>query len=265
MKSGIQPSSIAMINQLSDQEKLEIYSRFIPEELRNRFGLSPDFTDPEGRSLLEIRGRPGTVDVIVSLKHQFEADDPLLYVHLADNINGQIHVLLYVVNDPESERFDVDRMPDGTETAFGTFRRNIPAEIAAYHAGLAPGQVRRGMRMLGRSIPAFEDFVSSLYHGIYFVEPLHYHNAIIFERYGFSYQKGLNFMRSIHARFLGDSDLIALLDGSTPFRTMDARSSIRGRSWAIHDGILGSPFTDVTMFKEVGRLSNICTFPDSAW
>jgi hypothetical protein len=90
---------------------------------------------------------------VVALRHEYEARDPLLYAHLTDTITGQVHVLLYVVNDPESPRFDVDKMPDGKPTEFGTFRRNLSAEIAAQEAG-GPGQVRRGLRMLQHSIQA---------------------------------------------------------------------------------------------------------------
>jgi hypothetical protein len=43
--------------------------------------------------------------------HKIDFPDPILYAHLTDTINGQIHVLLYILNDPDSPRFDVDKMP----------------------------------------------------------------------------------------------------------------------------------------------------------
>ena len=135
----------------------------------------------------------------------------------------------------------------------------------ALEAGLAPGQVRHGVRLLGQAIEAFEGFVTSLGHEMYFVEPLYYHNAVIFERYGFSYQMGKRLMDSIQAGFQPGGDLSSLLDGSTPFRQADAGSSIRKRSWAIHDGILGEPFTNVTMYKRVGISANISTTPGCEW
>ena len=124
----------------------------------------------------------------LALFHEADFPDPVLYGHLTDTVNGQVHVLLYVLNDPESPRFDVDKMPDGRPTKFGTLMRNIQAERAALEAGLAPGQVRRGPRLLNPAIIAFEKFVESLGHDMYFIEPLYYHNAVIFERYGFNYQ-----------------------------------------------------------------------------
>ena len=259
------PPSIAAVNQLPDGEKLAIYRRFIPPPLLERFHIRTDLTDEEGRALATFRCAAGSTDVVVALRHEYEAQDPLLYAHLTDTITGQVHVLLYVVNDPESPRFDVDKMPDGTPTEFGTFRRNLSAEIAAQEAGLAPGQVRRGLRMLQHSIRAFEEFVTSLGHEVYFVEPLAYHNAVVFERYGFAYVEGRRLMTRIQGGFPSGGELQVRLDGSTPFRRPGAEESIRGRSWAVHDGILGEPFTGVTMYKRVGARAGIDTFPGGVW
>ncbi len=259
------PPSIAAINQLPDPEKIAIYRRFIPPALLERFQIPASLKDERGRELATFRCAVGSTDVVVALDHEFGARDPLLYTHLSDTVTGQVHVLLYVVNDPESPRFDVDRMPDGTPTEFGTFLRNIPAEIAAQGAGLAPGQVRHGLRMLHHSIASFEAFVSSLGHQVYFIEPLAYHNAIVFERYGFAYVEGRRLMNRIQDGFEPGAELRARLDGSSPFRRPGAEGSIRGRSWAVHDGILGEPFNGVTMYKSVGENAGVNTFPGAQW
>ncbi|MCE7921358.1 MAG: hypothetical protein DYG85_17950 [Chloroflexi bacterium CFX1] len=105
----------------------------------------------------------------------------------------------------------------------------------------------------------------TLGHEMYFVEPLYYHNAVIFERYGFSYQMGKRLMESIHAGFQPGGDLSSQLDGSNAFRKSEAAGSIRKRSWAIHDGILGEPFTNVTMYKRVGKQAGVVTAPGCNW
>ena len=110
----MKPKSIASINQLPEKEKEAIYTRFIPNELLQKFEIQSDFTDSEGRSLLTLRFNKGSTDVVLDLRHEFGAQDPLLYTHLTDTMNGQIHVLLYIVKDPNSPRFGVDNMPDGT-------------------------------------------------------------------------------------------------------------------------------------------------------
>ncbi len=100
---------------------------------------------------------------------------------------------------------------------------------------------------------------------MFFIEPLFYHNAVIFERYGFAYLMGRRRMEKLHRGFQIDGPLTQMLDGSTPFRISSNANSIRGRSWAIHDGIAEKPYSDVTMYKRVGESAGINTFPDSAW
>lgn len=258
-------STIGGINLLPDHEKREIYRRVIPGELIERFKLNPYFTDNAGNSLIKLKCKPGSTSVELSLYHEHGFRDPILYGHLTDTMNGQIHILLYVLNDPTSPRFDVDVMPDGTPTKFGTFRRNIEAERDALQFGLAPGQIRNGLGMLSAATRTFEQFVQSLGHDIYFVEPLYYHNAIIFERNGFSYQVGKKLMERIQAEFTGDTDISRQLDSSSPFRDPEAKHSIRLRSWAIHDGILGEPFTNVTMYKHIGKNAGISTAENCTW
>ncbi|GAB4504184.1 MAG: hypothetical protein Fur0043_11770 [Anaerolineales bacterium] len=256
--------NIGSINRLPEDEKRAIYSRVIPRELLDRFHL-PEPDSIRLQALLQFKFEPGSSDVEMSLFHEPRFPDPILYGHLTDTLNGQIHILLYILNDPDSPRFDVDRMPDGTKTRFGTFMRNIEAEKKALEAGLAPGQVRRGLRLLPAAIVSFEKFVQSLGHEQYFVEPLYYHNAVIFERYGFAYQMGRRRMEAIHAGFSEGGALLPLLDGSTPFRRPEAVNSIRLRSWAIHDGLLGEPFTNVTMYKRVGKSAGVTTTPGCHW
>lgn len=258
------PFTIGAINLLPETEKRAIYSRYIPSSLLERYNVPP-LTSAAGYNLLQFRFASGSTDVEMRLFHKMDFPDPILYGHLTDTLNGQIHILLYILNDPDSPRYDVDRMPDGSPTKFGILQRNIEAEEKALQAGLAPGQVRRGLRLLGEAIESFEKFVVALGQEIYFVEPLYYHNAVIFERYGFAYQVGKRLMDSIHAGFQPGGDLLLQLDGSNPFRQPNAANGIRKRSWAIHDGILGEPFTNVTMYKKVGKAAGLNTTPDCVW
>ena len=255
-------STIGGINKLSENEKRAIYTRYVPRELVEKFDL-PELV--HNKELLQFRFASGSSDVEMRLYHQAGFKDPVLYAHLADTLNGQIHVLLYILNDPEAPRLDVDKMPDGSPTRFGTLKRNIEAERAAMEHGLAPGQIRRGLRLLQPATTAFEEFISSLGHDMYYVEPLYYHNAVIFERYGFAYQMGRRKMEGIHTGFQDGGVLSQKLEESHPFRSSQAGNSIRLRSWAIHDGILGEPFTNVTMYKRVGKSANISTTPGCKW
>ena len=155
------PSTIGGINRLPEDEKRKIYSRVIPRKLLEHFKL-PDADSRRLQTFLKFDYEPGSTDVEMSLFHELRFPDPILYGHLTDTMNGQIHVLLYILNDPDSPRFNVDRMPDGQKTRFGTLVRNLEAEQAALEAGLAPGQVRKGLRMLSDAIASFENFIDSL-------------------------------------------------------------------------------------------------------
>ena len=236
----------------------------IPEILLDRFNLPP-INSIRSSNFLKFKFEPGSTDAEISLFHEPRFPDPILYGHLTDTVSGQIHILLYVLNDPDANRFDVDRMPDGTMTRFGTLKRNIPAELAALQANLAPGQVRHGLRLLSHAIQSFELFIANLGHNMYFVEPLYYHNAVIFERYGFAYQMGRKLMERIESGFRDGGEFFHDLRGESPFRRVEAVDSIKMRSWAIHDGILGEPFTNVTMYKHIGKSAGISTCPGRSW
>ena len=66
-------------------------------------------------------------------------------------------------------------------------------------------------------------------------------------------------MERIASGFSAGGDLIALLDGSTPFRQPEAANHIRLRSWAVHDNILDQPFSNVTMYKYVDEDTLPCS------
>jgi hypothetical protein len=253
------PSTLGGINQLPRNEKRTLYTRVIPPELLDRFSLSPFLVDKNGHDLLHLKATPGSTSVELSLFHKNGFPDPIIYGHITDTINGKLHVLLYILNDPDAPRFDVDRLPDGTSTRFGIRHRNLEAEAAAMGAGLNPGQIRQGPHLLSAAMRTFEEFVSKLGHDVYFVEPLYYHNAVIFEQYGFTYQQGLRRMEFYDEGFSPGGSLNKLLDESTPFRQPQSEDSIRLRSWAIHDGILGEPYTNITMYKRVGEHAGVST------
>ncbi|MCS7247237.1 MAG: hypothetical protein NZ840_03245 [Anaerolineales bacterium] len=257
--------SIYSVNQLPEPDKRAIYLRLIPRELLARFNLSETLYDEQGNDLVKLVCPSGSSSAEMEVRHQIDFIDPVLYGHITDTTNGHIHVLLYTLIDPTSPRFDVDRLPDGTKTVFGIKCRNLEAEKAAMEYGLAPGQIRRGLRLLGAAIQGFEIFVKSLGQEIYFAEPLFYHNAVIFERYGFNYAKGRKLMERIQQGFSPGGDLLQKLDLSTPFRRPEAAQSIRLRSWAIHDGILGEPFNNVTMYKYVGKSAGVNTCGECPW
>jgi len=259
------PSTIGGINRLPPQEKRSVYSKVIPPELLAKFDIPSSLVDENGHDLFSISCPPESSDAELSLYHRHNFPDPVLFGHITDTIQGQLHILLYGMNDPTTQRYDVDRLPDGTKTSFGTDHRNLLEERKALKAGLAPGQIYRGPHLFKESMYQFERFVSMLDHDLYFVEPLYYHVAIIFERHGFSYQSGRKLMKRIHSGFSEGGDLLPGLTEENPFRQPAAANSIRLRSWAVHDHILERPYSDVTMYKYVSKEAGMSTAPGIPW
>ncbi len=257
------PNSIRDINKLPTEEKQAIYRTIIPDWVWVDFVIDPATAADHGHIRYLCPAGSRAMEIGVRL-HPADRD-PILYLNMADTFNNQLLVLLVVVNDPKSERYNVDVDEHGNRTNYGTTGRNIPAELAAMRAGLAPGQIRKGLRAFRRSVPIFERFVERMGHDLFLIEPLAYHNAIVFERYGFNYIRGLADMKTIHREFLEGGELYAKLDDSTPFRPRSAWNSVQGRSWAIHDGILGHPFTGFQMYKRIGHHAGVETFPNAQW
>lgn len=261
------PTSIREINALPEAEKYGIYRTLLPDWLYTRYGIEEKSIRKviENDPIVIFRCPAGSRAVEIIVKRRVTDLDPMLYLNMADTFNRQLLVLLVVVNDPDAPRFNTDVDLQGNRTNFGTTSRNVPAELAAMKAGLSPGQIRKGLRVFKNSVPIFEGFVSKMGHDLFFIEPLAYHNAIIFERYGFNYLKGLKDMMEIHDEFQPNGAFYGKLNADNPFRQTDFWKTVRGRSWAIHDGILGHPFAGFQMYKHVGKHANVNTFPDSQW
>lgn len=182
-------------------------------------------------------------------------------------MNG-IDLNLLVLSDPLAPRFDIDRDDEGRATQFGVVRRNLAEEKRAMEAGLAPGQVRTGLQASAGVLQNVETFLAMMAHYALFLEPLTYASAWVFERRGFAYVRGHKLMDDINREFQEGGQLQRALDGSTPFRHPDHWRTVRGRAWAVHDGILaeiGESWDGLRMVKQVGQHANVNTFPDAVY
>lgn len=259
------PSTIRGINALGEAEKIAIYQQLIPDWVLMRFHIDPVSLLREGREVVSFRCPAGSRAMEIQILAHPDDTDPLIYLNMIDTFNNQLMVLLLVINDPDAPRFNTDQDAQGKPTYFGTKTRNLPEEERAMLAGLAPGQIKMGLRAFKTTIPLFENFVARMGRPLFMIEPLSYHNAVVFERYGFAYTYGRREMEEINEGFQIGGFLHQRLDGSTPFRQPHAAETIRGRAWAIHDGILGYPFTGFQMYKRLGEHAEISTFPNGKW
>jgi hypothetical protein len=262
--------SILDLNGLPWTLREQIYVRLVPEELLARFGVNRgSLRNGSGERPVRISAPDDGSWARVELREPRNDRDPVLVIDIAMSAFGVPELTFVQVNDPGSPRFGVDRDADGQDTLLGTVSRNLGEEARALDDGLGPGQVRRGLRMLGRVLECMDGFCRILGREFYLVEPLFYHSAILYERQGCDYLMGRELMDEIHAGFCDGGPLHRCLDDSTPFRRRGFEASVRGRSWAIHDGILSGmhvgSWSGVKMYRVPGHHATVSTFPGGVY
>lgn len=254
--------SIYELNHLPPEERTKVYRPLIPPILFTTFRIDRNtFLNRQGEKVVQFHTPESHGFVSVEVKEKADDLDAIFFLQLSDTpFMDNLELSFVVINDPRGERFNIDRDPGGRDTLFGTTLRNIPEEERALQAGLSPGQVRPGLRLLSELIRLLERFASRLGTSIISCEALFYHNAIQYERLGFGYLEGKKLMEEIDREFLPGQRLYERLDGSTPFRKRGAEKSVRGRSWAIQDGILGEPWSSPRLYKPMGKIVGVNTF-----
>jgi len=264
--------AIAGLNALPALVREQLYMRLIPDELLARCGVDRQgMLSAEGERLVRITSGEERSWTRVELRAREHDRDPMLLVDVGMSAFGAPELSLVQINDPDGPRYGIDRDTDGHETLLGTASRNFGEEERALRDGLAPGQVRPGLRMLRRVLESMDAFCVLLGCDFYLVEPLFYHSALLYERHGCDYFMGRDRMEAIHAGFQRGGALHERLDDSSPFRRPGFDATIRGRSWAIHDGVLGQPFCDgasgvnVKMYRVPGRAASVSTFPHAPY
>ncbi|HWC05219.1 MAG TPA: hypothetical protein VHF87_20890 [Methylomirabilota bacterium] len=262
--------SLQGLNRLPAPLREGLYGRLIPVEVYARYGIDPGTgLNQLGHRLLRIFAPPEQSWARVELRASRDDRDPLVLVDVEVGPFAVPELSFVQVTDPEAPRFGIDRDEDGQDTLFGTVVRNLAEERRAVAAGLAPGQVRTGLRLLGRVLDAMEDFCRLLGKELFLVEPLFYHSALLYERHGCDYLLGRDLMETIDAEFHAGGRLHRSLDGSTAFRQVGFDRTIRGRSWAVHDGALGVldgvTWGGVKMYRRTGHPASVSTFPGAAY
>lgn len=268
--AGTGIGSIEELNGLPVPVRDALYGRLIPPEVFQRVGADPrSGRNAGGHQLVRVTAAPGQPWARVEARMSRDARDPLLLVDVEVSPFRVPELSFVQVTDPTAPRFAIDRDPEGRDTLFGTESRNLEEEARALAAGLAPGQVRRGLRLLGRVLDAMGEFCRLLGTELFLVEPLFYHSALLYERHGCAYLFGRERMEEIHAEFQPGGRLHGALDGSTPFRQRGFDKTVRGRSWAVHDGLLshldGVMWGGVKMYRQAGRDPGLSTFPGGSY
>jgi hypothetical protein len=255
-------SSIQEINQLPRETLEGLYARLVPDELLTRFAIDPHtLNGPEGTRLVRITAPADKPWARVEVRSSTEDRDPALLVDVEMSAASVPSLAFVQITNPRAGRYGIDRDLEGRDTLFGTVSRNVAEEIRARNDGLAPGQVRRGLKLLPRVLEAMDGFCRLIGSELYLIEPLFYHSAVLYERQGCGYLLGREVMESINEAFSADGVLASGLDGSSSFRTPEAARTVRGRSWALHDGLAPGAWGGVKMYRVAGRQAGINTFP----
>jgi len=254
--------SIHEVNHLPPEERTKVYRNLIPPSLFPLFGIDRNSLINRQRDrVVQFHTPESHGFASIDLKQKLDDLDSIFFLQISDTpFMDNLELSFLVINDPRRERFNIDQDEEGKDTLFGTALRNLSEEERAMKAGLAPGQVRPGLKLLREFINFLERFASKLGISMISGDALFYHNAIQYERYGFGYLEGRKRMEEIDREFLLGGKLFQRLDGSTPFRRKGADKSVRGRSWAIQDGILEEPWVSPKIYKPVGKIVGVNTF-----
>lgn len=263
------PITLRQINALPENAKKRVYRSLLAPELLGFYGIDPiTWNGGNGEPAVQMVADAQTGSLKISVAHHGEPEDPFICIELSDNSYNGIDLNLLLLNDPDSPSFHTDVDETGRPTLFGTARRNLTEEQRAMQAGLAPAQVRKSLGASRLVLQQLDVFFSILGHRAYFLEPLTYASAWVFERRGFAYVRGHKLMDDIHKEFQPGGKLNQALDCSTPFRMPGQWNTVRGRAWAIQDGILEvieEKWDKFRMVKQVGRYAGVETFPGAVF
>jgi hypothetical protein len=255
-------SSILAINRLDEPEKEKIYSRLLPQRLRDVLGLTGgSLSNEAGERLITFIAPRGLPLVRIEARSRPDSGVVVFFLELSDTQYQQMELSFCIIKDPAAPRYAVDVDASGANNWFASHGRNIPEELRAMRAGLFPNQTHHGLQLFVTFFPLLERFTDALGRQMIIAEPLTYDNAIRYEKYGFDYLRGKRLMMEIDREFQPGGKLTARLDGSSPFRQPGMERTVIGRSWAIHDGIMDEPWDEVQIYRMIGAPATINTFP----
>lgn len=255
--------SLLEINRLKQPEKELLYSRLLPPRLWEVLGVAGDTPGNHApEDLVRIIAPTGLPLLRIEARMKPDDRDVVFFLELSDTQFHQMELSFCIICDPTAPRFDVDVDEQGAINWFASHGRNISEELRAMRAGLFPNQTRRGLQMFADFFLLLERFTDALGIAMIVAEPLSYDNAIRYEKYGFDYLRGKRLMREIDREFQPGGRYFLRMDGSSPFRMPGMEKSVRGRSWAIQDGILDEPWDGVEIYRMIGVDAGIITFPD---
>ena len=263
--------SLQELNGLPAPLREGLYGRLIPPEVCARFGVDPATgLNGAGHRLLRVFAPPEQSWARIELRASRDDRDPLVLVDVEMGPFAVPELSFVQVTDPDAERFAIDRDEDGAGHALRHGDPQPRRGASRARGGTRPGPgaawtaaPRSGAGLDGRLLPAArEGAVPGGAALLPLGAPLRAARLRLPAR-----------PRADGRRSTGSSIRAAGCTGrstaSTAFRQPGFARTIRGRSWAIHDGILGAldgmAWGGVKMYRLVGRPASVSTFPAAAY
>lgn len=267
-------SWIQKISRYHQFQKEGLYRLLIPPRLYQAYDINPlNLLNSEGQKVVRFFCPEGDCTCLVEIKLP-NVEEPVYSIQISDAVDqSSLQWDFLMINDPSSQKFNTDRDQDGKDTMFGWSGRNKVEEEKAFRADYFPGQTRKGLGLTGQAINSLDLFCQILGIKIIRMEALFYHNAITHERHGFGYYEGYKEMLRINELFQPGGKLYEKMDNRSVFRRSDLAHTVRGRSWAIHDGILGEIEDDIlqgvwispVMYQMVDKPRSMITFQNPVY
>ena len=166
-------SSLQAINRLDEPEKEHIYSRLLPQRLRDVLGLEPNsLCNSAGERLVTVIAPKGLSLVRIEGRSQPHGGVTVFFLEISDTHFHQMELSFCIIRDPAAPRYAVDVDEKGANNWFASQGRNIPEELRAMRAGLFPNQTHHGLQLFVTFFPLLERFTDSLGIQMIVAEPL---------------------------------------------------------------------------------------------
>lgn len=224
----------------------------LPGELLDRFDLAPPSSFDGRGGVFRLTRREDHPRLRLEVWPDPSGSDPCYVLELKFSFLGIPEIVWIASNDLSKPRFFVDALGN-LPLAPKSGLRNLGEEERAMRAGLAPNQVREGLHILRQSFEAVDRYCIAVGAGFATAFAMAYHNAVEYQRCGFTLRSGEELMAGIEAGFAPGGRLAARLDSSTPFRVPELGETVTGRSWAIHDGVMGDEWFAPELMRMVGQ------------
>ena len=131
---------------MPEKERESLLSVLLPRRLLKMFSIDPEtFRNDKGIRCVKFVCPERMPFFQMELRRDPGDRDAAYFLDVSTSAYGQMEISFVIVNDPDSERFDIDVDEHGQDTYFGTARRTCPGARPAVIARISSGMFRRAV------------------------------------------------------------------------------------------------------------------------